>query len=407
MRRKVVLCLTAAITLAGCSMTQPGARRGPDPTVPSSSLSLTEAEIDVLARRPDLLRRVRTDPYTYFRLLTNAFSQRACAEFEALADEMPLVNLHGDAHIEQYAITPTAHGLDDFDEAGIGPAVVDLVRFASSIHFACRSTGFDCDPEAAVDAFLDAYATGIEHPETVVPTPAWVERARIRAPLDRASYLEWAESLMEGLDPETRVWLMARWALFAHLMSRLHPTAPNDYFSVERLGSIDIGVGSALDTKFLLRIRGETEAPEDDVIVEIKPMGEVAAPCLLQSPAGGMLRILLPTARLGRIKPRVLGYLPWEEDAGDESQWWVHSWDFGYQGLDIGDLRDQADLEAIARDVGLQLGRGHCNGIAAPLEDLHRLAQARAFGLTRERVRTLAKRLADEAYQSWLRQMGR
>ncbi|MGH7563531.1 MAG: hypothetical protein ACREK5_03795, partial [Gemmatimonadota bacterium] len=200
------------------------------------------------------------------------------------------------------------------------------------------------------------------------------------------------------------VWLMARWALFAHLMSRLHPTAANDYYSVERFGSIDIGVGSALDTKFLLRIRGETEAPEDDVSVEIKPMGEVAAPCLLRPPAGGMLRILLPTARLGRIKPRVLGYLPWEEDAGDESQWWVHSWDFGYQGLDIADLESQADLEEIARDVGLQLGSGHCNGIAAPLEDLHRLAQARAFGLTRERVRTLAKRLADEAYQSWLRQ---
>jgi hypothetical protein len=231
-----------------------------------------------------------------------------------------------------------------------------------------------------------------------------VERARSRGPFDRAAYLEWAESLMSDPDSETRARIVDRWTLFAHLMLRLQPAASDDFYSVERLGSIDIGVGSALDAKYLLRIRGDTDAPEDDVIVEIKPMGEVAAPCLLQAPAGGMLRILLPTARLGRIKPQVLGYLPWEEGAADESQWWVHSWDFGYQGLEIDDLGSQADLEEIARDVGLQLGRGHCNGIAAPLEDLHRHAQARAFDLTREQVRVLAKELADEIYQSWLRQ---
>jgi hypothetical protein len=108
---------------------------------------------------------------------------------------------------------------------------------------------------------------------------------------------------------------------------------------------------------------------------------------------------------MGRLRPEVLAYLPWEDEGGDQSQWWIHSWDFGYRELEIGDLESQADLAEIARDVGLQLGRGHCNGIAAPLEDLNRDAQARALGLTRGHIETLAKRLADEIYQAWVRQM--
>jgi hypothetical protein len=356
-----------------------------------------------LADRPELQARVRASPYTYFRLLSNAFSQRVCAEFEPLEDEMPLVNLHGDAHLEQYAITLVAHGLDDFDEAGTGPAVVDLVRFASSIHMACRSTGFACDPEAAVEAFLDAYQMALADPDAPVPTPAWVERARRRLPVERATFLGWAESLMEKPDPRARQRIMNRWALFARLMVKLRTPSSDDYFAVVRMGSTVIGIGSALDTKFLLRIRGETDSPDDDVIVEIKPMNEVTAPCLLRPPAGGMLRTLLPAARLGRLHPEVLGYLPWEPESEDESQWWIHSWDFGYRELRVADLTSQTDLEDIARDVGLQLGRGHCLGIAAPLEDLHRATQARALDLTRDQVRRLSHELAGEVFQSWVR----
>lgn len=400
--------LMAVLVLAGCSTagtrTTPGRERTAGSS-PPASLELTPTELDALAGRPDLLARVRSDPYAYFRLLATASSRRVCAEFDNLVDEMPLVNLHGDAHIEQYAITPTAHGLDDFDEAGMGPGVVDLVRFASSIHFACRRAHFACDPDAAVDEFLDAYAEALENPGIAVPTPAWVVRERGRTPADRQAFLTWAESLMEDADPRTRTRMMERWALFVQLMTRLQPDGPDDYFGVERFGATDIGVGSALDMKFLLRIRGETADPEDDLIVEIKPMNEVVAPCLLRPPSGGMLMTLLPTARMGRLRPVVLGYLPWEEGGEDTSQWWIHSWDVGYGELRIDDLTSQEDLVEIARDVGLQLGWGHCNGIAAPLEAMNRLAQTRALGLVREHVEVLARRVADEVYQGWMRQM--
>lgn len=402
-------CLAAAITLAGCSTAGSGAvrsRASSTDHAPPTALALTPVELEALADRPDLLAHVRSEPYAYFRLLANAFSQRVCAEFEGQIDEMPLVNLHGDAHLEQYAFTPRAHGLDDFDEAGMGPGVVDLIRFASSIHFACRRVSFDCDPQAAVDAFLNAYAMGLEDPAATVSTPAWVERERGRTPVDREAFLEWAESLMEEPEQPTRAWMMKRWALFVRMMTRLRHEKPGDYYGIERFGATDIGVGSALDPKFLLRIRGATADPLDDIIVEIKPMNEVTARCLLRPPSGGMLMTLLPTARMGRLQPEVLGYLPWEDEGGDQSQWWIHSWDFGYGELGIEDLESQADLAEISRDVGLQLGRGHCNGIAAPLEDLNRDAQARTLTLTRGRIETLSRRLADEAYQAWVRQMG-
>ena len=42
---------------------------------------------------------------------------------------MPTVTLHGDPHLEQYAVTDAGRGLTDFDDASKGPAILDLVRF--------------------------------------------------------------------------------------------------------------------------------------------------------------------------------------------------------------------------------------------------------------------------------------
>jgi Ser/Thr protein kinase RdoA (MazF antagonist) len=42
------------------------------------------------------------------------------------------VNLHGDAHLEQFAVTDASFGLIDFDDAVGGPAVIDLLRFGVS-----------------------------------------------------------------------------------------------------------------------------------------------------------------------------------------------------------------------------------------------------------------------------------
>jgi uncharacterized protein (DUF2252 family) len=37
-------------------------------------------------------------------------------------------------------VTDDDFGLADFDSAGYGPAIVDLVRYAASLHLACRES---------------------------------------------------------------------------------------------------------------------------------------------------------------------------------------------------------------------------------------------------------------------------
>lgn len=79
----------------------------------------------VLAGAPaDLIDRLRTDPFTYFRFINRAWTTRVCEAFADITDP-PIVRLHGDAHIEQFALTNTAWGLGDFDDSTRGPSFVD------------------------------------------------------------------------------------------------------------------------------------------------------------------------------------------------------------------------------------------------------------------------------------------
>ena len=66
--------------------------------------------------------------FRYFRMLARQFDARTCYEFRDLRWRLPSVAVHGDAHIEQFAITDTSSRLSDFDKSGFGPSVVDLVR---------------------------------------------------------------------------------------------------------------------------------------------------------------------------------------------------------------------------------------------------------------------------------------
>ena len=56
------------------------------------------------------------------------------------AGRLPSGAVHGDAHLEQFVVTDDDFGLADFDSAGYGPAIVDLVRYAASLHLACRES---------------------------------------------------------------------------------------------------------------------------------------------------------------------------------------------------------------------------------------------------------------------------
>ena len=81
--------------------------------------------------RQDLLLRLKATPHGYFRFVNAAFAAETCSLFNDVVDQMPRINLHGDAHIEQYTVTNLGRGLSDFDDCTRGKAVIDLVRLGS------------------------------------------------------------------------------------------------------------------------------------------------------------------------------------------------------------------------------------------------------------------------------------
>ncbi|HKT80078.1 MAG TPA: hypothetical protein VJP86_07640 [Vicinamibacterales bacterium] len=103
--------------------------------------------------------------------------------------------------------------------------------------------------------------------------------------------------------------------------------------------------------------------------------------------------------------PSVFGILP--NPAGDElPEIWIQSWQRGYRELSLSDIRGQSDLNALAADAGTQLA-GHFR-LTSPeaLRGYERFTQLRAFELTEQRARDLARSLAGEVTAAWSRFRG-
>ncbi|MEM1032616.1 MAG: DUF2252 family protein [Myxococcota bacterium] len=377
---------------------------GPSAGSGRKRFQLTPEQLAAIGQRPRVASSLASSPYAFFRFQHAAFSLRVC---EAFADErarMPIVNLHGDAHLEQYAVTRRAHGLDDFDEAGIGPAVVDLVRFIASLHVACADADFACDPERAAQAFLDQYRIATLDPGAVPSPPALVTAVRASAPMGADAFLAWGEGLMTPLPEDLRADITKAWQRSTGLMRAEDPSRPASFYRLQRAGRIGIGIGSALNEKFLLRIEGPTAAPHDDLLVEVKQQAPaLPGSCVYRPPTGGVLYPQLMQRRLGRLNPEVLAFVPHVDVDTDRPPWmcWLRSWDEAYREVRRGDLRGPTDLEQLARDVGHQLGDGHCRDLTAPFEQQHRRAQVVWLDGKRDRVLALGAALAEELRGAW------
>ncbi len=149
-----------------------------------------------LAANPQLLARLRGSAHGYFRFINVPFSQAVCERFADLMPTVPVVNLHGDAHVEQYAVTSLGRGLTDFDDSSTGPFVIDIMRFGVSLRLAADARGWRHQDGAILDAFLRGYRAALRDPDHVPPEPAIVARLRARFTGDHALRLREAEPLM-------------------------------------------------------------------------------------------------------------------------------------------------------------------------------------------------------------------
>ena len=132
-------CLCAVISVLGAAC-------GPGPL---------RVEPESLERAtPKLIQELRADPYDYFRFVNRPWIARVCGAFGAELPDLPVVHLHGDAHVEQFAFTQDSWGLDDFDDSARGPALIDIVRFLGSIDVAARERSWEKDRDVLFDRRL-------------------------------------------------------------------------------------------------------------------------------------------------------------------------------------------------------------------------------------------------------------
>jgi uncharacterized protein (DUF2252 family) len=321
---------------------------------------------------PELLDRLRGDAYAYFRFVNRPWTERVCQVFAGVRDA-PIVRLHGDAHVEQFAFTREAWGLADFDDSARGPAFIDVVRFLGSIDLAARQRGWTQDRDALWGRFFEGYRSGLSNPDRRPPEPGIVRELRSRTPTTRPAYLAWGEKQMQPMDPARLKMLPTAMEALDRVVRREQPDLSSTYFAVKRAGWLRVGVGSAINRKVLIRVEGPTLDPDDDVLLEAKEVTVLDGIGCLEAPATSpAVRVIDGTRQLGRLKHDLLAVgptllIPAVADRAEHwLEWWVSSWEPSYHEVRLSDLRSVEDLADIAFDAGVQLGAGKLASVRGP-----------------------------------------
>ncbi|HEX5021029.1 MAG TPA: DUF2252 family protein, partial [Candidatus Binatia bacterium] len=397
-RRFTCLFAVIAIALAGTAYGAAPIRPNPE--------SLERAT-------PELIKRLRAEPYDYFRFVNRSWIARVCDDFSSDLEGLPVIRLHGDAHVEQFALTRDAWGLDDFDDSARGPAVVDIVRFLGSVDLVARRRSWQQERDRLFDRFVEGYKRGLLEPDHLPPPPDIVGRLRTAAPATRAALLAWGESKMQPLADASMKAVAGGMEAFAQIMLRERPDLEPEYFRVVRAGSIQSGVGSAVTPKILIRVRGPSDDPADDELLESKKIGDLAGLSCLNTPMlNPTLRIIDGSKQLGRLRHNILAagpelIVPEVMARGERLQdWWIRSLDPSYSQIRLTDLRSVGDLAAISYDAGVQLGAGRLHDRTVLLSTYDRKRLLGATGKLEKRYRQEATKLVDDLLHGW-RELGR
>ncbi len=350
---------------------------------------------------PNLVKRIVGSPHGYFRFINVAFAQEVCRRFEEHLGESPRVNLHGDAHLEQYAITDLGRGLTDFDDSTAGPAVLDLVRFGVSLTLAARALKVDLPTQTKLQKrFLEGYRRGLDQPDGVPQAPELVAKMQEGFNYDRAKYLKWVGSVMQPVSAERREAFDSAWGSYVAMARRGDTKLSGAFFEVIQLGALSMGIGSALDEKYIVRVAGPSKDPLDDIILEVKEVRDLSGiDCVTGNGPADPFRILVGQSRIAYTPYGYLGYLRMNGKV-----FWVHSWVDNYQELSIKDMSavTPAQRGEVVYDASVQLGRGHTHQIAAPLGPQLRQAQLTLMKRHESTIQGLIVQMVTETETAWM-----
>jgi Uncharacterized protein conserved in bacteria (DUF2252) len=355
---------------------------------------------------PELVDRIRADPFTYFRFINRVWAARVCEAFSNVPD-LPKVRLHGDAHVEQFAVTNSSWGLADFDDSARGPAFIDIVRFLGSIDLATRQRGWRRDRDALWDRFLAGYRAGLSNPQFRPPEPGIVRVLRQDAPPTRAAFLAWGESQMQPMPEATSKSVLEGMEAFERFIRPGRPDLRAGYFAVKHAGWLRVGVGSAATRKVLIRVQGPTADNDDDELLEAKEVTNLdGVGCLEEPTTPPALRVVDGTRQLSRLKHDILAVGPTQLiPAADRAEkwlhWWVSSWEASYRELHLSDLRSVEDLAEVAYDSGVQLGAGDPSDVSV------RKQLGLSVETLEDRFRKEASTIVEELLAGWRELAGR
>jgi hypothetical protein len=380
------------------------------PTAVACGAPELRPEADVLALvPPELLERMRASPHDYFRFINHEWTARVCDVFARNIPRLPTVQLHGDAHVEQYALTSQAWGLDDFDDSTRGPALVDIIRFLGSIDLVAQQRGWSRDRDRLVDRFFDGYRQGLSAPLDRPSLPGIVRRLLAENPPRSAGeFLDWSDTLTSRLDDASMPGVIVAMKEFAKIVQRERPDVAEDFFDVIRAGWLRLGVGSALSRKVLIRVRGPSGDSADDVVLEAKAVRALDGLTCLEIPQQQpTFRIIAGNHQLGRLKHAILAAGP--EAAVPEMtiegehlrNWWIHSWEPSYREIAIDDLRTVGDLFDIVYDSGMQLGAGSVQRFDRSVDSSIQRESLASLNTLEPRLRQTANTLVEELLRGW------
>ncbi len=350
------------------------------------------------SRNPELLERILSSPHGYFRFINIPFSQEVCRRFSESLSGTPAFNLHGDAHIEQYAVTDLGRGLTDFDDSSTGPAVLDLLRFGVSLNLACKAQGWSKQTDKLLDKFISGYRMTLLEPDTEAEEPTLVKRLKSRFEYNREKYFVWIDSLMQKMPRKEYDELFTAMTPYIESMISEGPELTKEFFQFQKAGYLRMGIGSALDIKYLVRIHGKTSEPFDDVVLEIKQIRDISGiDCIAVPQKSDPFRVLVGQARIAYQPYNFLGYIRFRN-----YNFWVHSWVDNYIELKIGaSLQSVEELAEVVYDVGIQLGRGHTNQIASPRDVYLRREQIDFLNKYESKIKKICSELAKQTIAAW------
>jgi len=402
-RTATLAALTALVGLAAPGSAREAPQQAPPrvATPPAALTAVVEAlrvspEAPELKAKPALVGRLRDTPHGYFRFINRLFSQAICGQFHDARAGFPDVNLHGDAHIEQYAVTSLGRGLTDFDDSARGPSIIDLVRFGVSLELATREKGWTGEGRRAFDDFLRGYREALKNPKVDGPPPRVVTWARAAFTLDHGVALRRADVMIDA-DPVPASQLEADSKEYVARMLADWAGLPASFFRIKKAGRLALGIGSALDEKYLFRIEGWTKEAEDDEILEAKLVRPLSGIDCVRTDLGPQ-RVPLGMA--------LIAYAPFPFSGlithGGRT-FWVHGWTDDYVELSIDfSFALPQDLRQVAYDVGIQLGRAHPKeavgkGLSPGLRGVLRQATRK----NEARIRKAIDELADATVAAW------